>query len=63
MEKEQLNAAREPGMTRKEIVALKHNFIEMAETLRLNLGAYSVKIEIETDCDKEQMCDIHINIG
>lgn len=47
----------------KEIRALKTTFLKMAEDLRLKTGAYSVKIEIETDCDHENMCDIHINIG
>ena len=49
--------------TAKEIRALKKTFLKMADDLRLKLGAYSVKIEIETDCDHENMCDIHINIG
>ena len=47
----------------KEIRILKKAFLKMAEDLRSKLGAYSVKVEIETDCDNEQMCDIHINIG
>lgn len=47
----------------KEIRALKTTFLKMAEDLRLKIGAYSVKIQIETDCDHENMCDIHINIG
>ena len=47
----------------KEIKALKTTFLKMAEDLRLKLGAYSVKVEIETDCDHENMCDIHINIA
>lgn len=47
----------------KEIRALKTTFLKMAEDLRLKLGAYSVKVQIETDCDHENMCDIHINIG
>lgn len=49
--------------TAKEIRALKKTFLKMAEELRTKLDAYSVKIEIETDCDNENMCDIHINIG
>lgn len=47
----------------KEIRALKTTFLKMADDLRQRIGAYSVKIEIETDCDHENMCDIHINIG
>lgn len=47
----------------KEIRALKTTFLKMAEDFRLKLGAYSVKIQIETDCDHENMCDIHINIA
>lgn len=47
----------------KEIRALKTTFLKMVEDLRLKIGAYSIKIEIETDCDHENMCDIHINIG
>lgn len=46
----------------KEIRALKTTFLKMAEDLRLRFGAYSVKIQIETDCDHENMCDIHINV-
>ena len=49
--------------TAKEIKELKKALLQKAEELRTKMGAYSVKIEIETDCDKEQMCDIHINIG
>jgi hypothetical protein len=49
--------------TAKEIRELKKALLQKAEELRTKMGAYSVKIEIETDCDKEQMCDIHINIG
>lgn len=49
--------------TAKEIRTLKKTFLKMAEELRTKLDAYSVKIEIETDCDHENMCDIHINIG
>lgn len=47
----------------KEIRELKTMFLKIAEDLRLKLGAYSVKIQIETDCDHENMCDININIG
>jgi len=46
----------------KEIRALKTTFLKMTEDLRLRFGAYSVKIQIETDCDHENMCDIHINV-
>lgn len=49
--------------TAKEIRELKKALLQKAEELRTKMGAYSVKIEIETDCDHEQMCDIHINIG
>lgn len=47
--------------TAKEIRELKKALLQKAEELRTKIGAYSVKIE--TDCDHEQMCDIHINIG
>lgn len=47
----------------KEIRELKKALLQKAEELRAKMGAYSVKIEIETDCDHEQMCDIHLNIG
>lgn len=46
----------------KEIRALKTTFLKMAEDLRLRIGAYSIKIQIETDCDHENMCDINVNI-
>lgn len=48
---------------KEEIQELKKTFLKMAEDLRLKLGAYSVKIQIETDCDHENICDIHLNIG
>ena len=49
--------------TAKEIREQKKALLQKAEELRTKMGAYSVKIEIETYCDHEQMCDIHINIG
>lgn len=49
--------------TAKEIRALKTTFLKMAEDLRLKIGAYAVKVEIETDCDHENNCDITINIA
>lgn len=36
-----------------EIKDLQKELIAKAEKLRLQLGAFAVKIEIETDCDHE----------
>lgn len=49
--------------TAKEIKELKKALLAKVEELRIKIGAYSVKVQIETDCDHEQMCDININIG
>lgn len=49
--------------TSKEIREFKKALLAKAEELRTKIGAYSVKIEIETDCDHENICDITINIA
>ena len=49
--------------TSKEIRELKKALLAKAEELRTKIGAYSVKIEIETDCDHQNNCDITINIA
>lgn len=49
--------------TSKEICELKKALLAKAEELRTKIGAYSVKIEIETDCDHQNICDITINIA
>lgn len=49
--------------TAKEIKQLKATFLKMTEDLRLKIGAFSVNVEIETDCDHENRCEITINIA
>lgn len=46
-----------------EIKDLQKELIAKAEKLRLQLGAFAVKIEIEPDCDHENRCEITINIA
>ena len=46
-----------------EIKELQKELIAKTEKLRLQLGAFVVKIEIETDCDHENRCEITINIA
>lgn len=48
---------------KEEIKSLQKELIAKAEDLRLKLGAYAIKFEIETDCDHENRCEITISIA
>lgn len=44
-----------------KIKEIRQHLIAIAEEFRNDIGAYSIKIEIEVDCDHENNCDIQIN--
>ena len=50
-------------MDKEQIQQIKQELIEKAERLRKGVGAFSCKVEIETDCDHENHCYITLNIA
>lgn len=48
---------------KEEIKELQKKVLADFEDLRIRIGAYQIKAEIQVDCDHETLCDITINIA